>query len=122
MRLFKSFAYYVKLIQDTIIGVKYFMILLFIITLSFSTFFYLNNLNFVSAGNSDSYYEAFTGHSFIDSIISVYCLGFLGSFDSTLYEDGMFRYFVMGAFLVSSFLISVVFMNMLIAIMSDTFT
>jgi hypothetical protein len=52
----------------------------------------------------------------------MYCVGALGDFDTTVYETGVARYMAMLMFLLSTFLISVVFMNMLIAIMGETFS
>jgi hypothetical protein len=48
-------------------------------------------------------------------------MGALGDFDSTVYRMGYDRYFAVGMFLLATFIISVVFMNMLIAIMGETF-
>jgi hypothetical protein len=48
-------------------------------------------------------------------------MGALGDFESAIYETGWDRYFAIGMFLLATFFICVVFMNMLIAIMSETF-
>ena len=48
-------------------------------------------------------------------------MGALGDFDSAIYRVGYDKYFAIGMFLLATFIISVVFMNMLIAIMGDTF-
>ena len=48
-------------------------------------------------------------------------MGALGDFDSGIYRVGYDRYFAMLMFLLATFIICVVFMNMLIAIMGDTF-
>lgn len=48
-------------------------------------------------------------------------MGALGDFDSTRYRVGYDKYFAMFMFLLATFIISVVFMNMLIAIMGETF-
>lgn len=57
----------------------------------------------------------------IDSVVSVYMLGALGDFDTGRYKHGNAKYFVMFMFVLATFVVSVVFMNMLIAIMGDTF-
>jgi len=49
-------------------------------------------------------------------------LGALGDFDSGRYKNGNDRYNALGMFLLATFIISVVFMNMLIAIMGETFS
>ena len=48
-------------------------------------------------------------------------LGALGSFNSAIYKEGPGRHRVTVMFVVATFFIQVVFMNMLIAIMGDTF-
>lgn len=56
-----------------------------------------------------------------DVLVSVYMLGALGDFDWSIYAKGPGRYRVTFMFIVATFFIQVVFMNMLIAIMGDTF-
>ena len=48
-------------------------------------------------------------------------LGALGDFDTMRYRNGYDKYAAMIMFLLATFIICVVFMNMLIAIMGDTF-
>lgn len=48
-------------------------------------------------------------------------LGALGDFDTSRYKNGNGKYYVMAMFLAATFVVSVIFMNMLIAIMGDTF-
>ena len=126
MRLFSSLAYYVKLIQQTISDSLQFMLMVLIIILSFANFFFVIDRNLVLnfAGDrkdSRSYYDTYTESPIRDVIISVYMLGALGDFDSTVYRKGYDRYFAVLMFLLATFIISVVFMNMLIAIMGETF-
>jgi hypothetical protein len=61
------------------------------------------------------------GHDVVDVLISVYMMGALGDFDSEIYRAGWDRYAAMAMFLLATFFICVVFMNMLIAIMGETF-
>lgn len=61
------------------------------------------------------------GNQVIDVIISVYMLGALGDFDSDAYKNGTDRYVAMIMFVMATFIVQVVFMNMLIAIMGETF-
>ena len=53
--------------------------------------------------------------------MSVYMFGALGQFSQTTYLAGYEKYSASAMFVLGTFLVSVVFMNMLIAIMSDTF-
>jgi hypothetical protein len=48
-------------------------------------------------------------------------MGALGDFDSEAYRIGYDKNFAMVMFLLATFIICVVFMNMLIAIMGETF-
>jgi hypothetical protein len=48
-------------------------------------------------------------------------LGALGDFDNEAYAQGPDAKAAMGMFLLATFIIAVVFMNMLIAIMGETF-
>lgn len=125
MRLFSALAYYVKLIQQTISDSLYFMLMVFLIILSFANFFYVIDRN-IKGTVDGRYYDQYTSvgdvdNSIIDVIISVYMMGALGDFDSARYRVGYDRYFAMAMFLLATFIICVVFMNMLIAIMGETF-
>lgn len=53
--------------------------------------------------------------------MSVYNFGALGNIDTDPYLKGTESTSMMAMFLLSTFLVAVVFMNMLIAIMSNTF-
>lgn len=121
MRLFPAYAYYVKLIMQTIIDAKEFSVMVFIIIISFSTFFYIINTTQVEA-EDDEYIPEITGAGkFLDGLISIYLLGAMGDFDSGMYQVGYNKYMAIGMFLLATFIIQAVFMNMLIAIMGETF-
>ena len=61
------------------------------------------------------------GNIWIDSVLSVYLLGALGDFDVTQYQVGYDKYYALFMFFFATAIITVVFMNMLIAIMGETF-
>jgi hypothetical protein len=48
-------------------------------------------------------------------------IGALGNFTTDRFRVGGIKFFAMGMFMLATFVVSVVFMNMLIAIMGDTF-
>jgi hypothetical protein len=111
-----------------------FMVMVFIIVMAFSTFLYVaNNGLLLSESNDyftgkkevtpevDTYFDIYFHNGIADVLVSVYQLGALGAFDSGLYTKGPGRYRAMFMFVVATFFIQVVFMNMLIAIMGDTF-
>jgi hypothetical protein len=104
-----------------------FMLMVFLIICSFANFYYVVDRNMKTTGQG-RYYDQYTSdpengidHSIVDVIISIYMMGALGDFDSTIYRVGYDRYFAFAMFVLATFIISVVFMNMLIAIMGDTF-
>ena len=123
MRLFPSLAYYVNLIKQTIADIKNFLLMCLIILCAFANFFYVLDLNFSSEkGESDtSYFDTYYGFKPLDSILSIYEMGVLGNYDVTLYRKGYDKNCANAMFFFATFMITVVFMNMLIAIMGDTF-
>jgi hypothetical protein len=68
-----------------------------------------------------SYFFPYFNNMVTDVIVSTYMLGALGDFDITVFNDGPDKYIALSMFLLATFIISVVFMNMLIAIMGETF-
>jgi len=58
MRLFGQLAYYVKLIQDTIVEMSNFLIMVTIVVLAFANYFYIVNLNLPPG---KTYYKSFYG-------------------------------------------------------------
>ena len=120
MRLFESTAYYVKLIQQTIADCMTFMLMVLIIILAFANFFLIINLNMAGREDEQVYVNTYLGNDFIDSVISSYFMG-LGEFAYDGYSSGPNKYSAWFMFLLATFLTCVVFMNMLIAIMGETF-
>jgi len=98
------------------------MIMVAIIIFAFGNYFFVinNNLKF-GDDPEQTYYDSYYGNSVGDVLVSVYLLGALGDFDSGLYSEGPDKYAAMTMFLLALFIIAVVFMNMLIAIMGETF-
>ena len=92
-----------------------------IIMIAFSNFFSLLNQNMT---DDDAYIDSFTGVLPIDSFIATYFIT-LGEFQYDNYSKGVEiqeKYIVWFMFFLGSFLCCVVFMNMLIAIMGETFS
>jgi len=98
-----------------------FMLMVAIIIFSFANFYYIINENLRDSEDEVRYYSDYTGHRIVDVLISVYMMGALGDFENTIYRNGYDTYWAMGMFNMATFIISVVFMNMLIAIMGETF-
>jgi len=94
MRLWKTTAYFIKLIIHTVKDIKYFIYLVIIVIFAFANVFYMLNLNTTSnpayraeqehsgeAEQPDFWYVLnYTGNSMVDPLISMYllCLGNMG--------------------------------------------
>ena len=99
------------------------MLMVFIILFAFGNFYYVLNLNI--ANNTEGfepYVESYTGIAYLDGLICAYLIS-LGEFNFSPFKNGKDgnRYFLWIMFLLGSFINCVVFMNMLIAIMGETF-
>lgn len=90
-----------------------------IILISFGSFLYVSNRILDDTKNSQL--GEYFGNEVVDSVVSVYMLGALGDFDTGRYKHGNGKHIVMFMFILATFVVSVIFMNMLIAIMGDTF-
>lgn len=119
MRLFKNTAHFITLIQRTITDTQIFMLMLIIIMCSFGNLFFVINNN---TKNDESYHYVndYLGINVLDAMIAMYMIS-LGDFDYDGYSKGHDKYVAWFFFLIGTFLITIVFMNMLIAIMGDTF-
>ena len=118
-RLFSSYAYYVRLIMRTIWDSRRFMILVLVILTSFGNFIYVADVNNYKTGVD--YAGTYFKIPFLDAIISVYDFGALGDINEGPYLLGYESKSMMFMFVLATFVIAVVFMNMLIAIMANTF-
>jgi len=124
MRLFAPTAHFITLIFQTIADVKIFTLMLVIILFAFANFFYIIDQNAVlaiSRGEIEApYVDTFFGNTYMDSVLSMYLLG-MGEFGLDAYKEGPNSKMALTFFILGTFLVLVVFMNMLIAIMGDTF-
>ena len=109
--------------------VRVFLIMLTIIILAFANFFYILNANTPANEQNEkqlqedgdfSYLEAHTGNGIFDAIIGVFLIS-LGEFNFSGYAKGPDRMICWAFFLLAIYLLLLVFMNMLIAIMGETF-
>lgn len=119
MRLFKSTAHFLTLITRTIGDTKIFMLMLVIIQCAFANLFFVINNN-TTSDDSYHYVNEYLGIPILDSLIAMYMVA-LGDFDYGGYSKGPDKYIAWIFFIAGTFLITIVFMNMLIAIMGDTF-
>lgn len=119
MRLFRSSGYYITLILQTINDIKIFMGLVGLILIAFANVFFLLQMN-VKPGEEDIV-TAYTTQKMIDSFIAMYMMALgdfnYGGFTTYAYSGEVWAFFIFGTFICL-----IVFMNMLIAIMGNTFS
>jgi len=118
-RLFPSYAYYVRLIIKTIYDFSKFMTLVLVILISFGNFVYVADETM--SGTKHSYAVEFFGIKTLDAVVSLYMMGALQNFSVDQYSVGYEKQSMMTVWILATFIVSVIFMNMLIAIMSNTF-
>lgn len=120
MRLFRSSGYYITLILQTINDIKIFLAMVALILTAFANVFFLLQLNVPAKDADNPILSSYYGSSVIDSFIGMYVMA-LGDFNyggfAASANDGVAWIF----FLLGTFICLVVFMNMLIAIMGNTF-
>lgn len=122
-RLFTTYAKYIKLIIQTITDMRYFFAMVLVIMVAFGNFMFVAN-NTLEENPDETYIQRdYVPKLFdlVNSILSVYMFGALGQFSQQTYIVGYEKYSASAMFILGTFMVSVVFMNMLIAIMSDTF-
>lgn len=117
MRLYKNTAYYVKLIGKTLSDIGIFAMLCLVIIFAFANLFYMLN---IGSTDDDSALISYTGIGGLDAVIAIYALS-LGDFQYDGFIKSKYDYLLWTSFLLCTFLMIVVFMNMIIAIMGNTF-
>jgi len=121
-RIFSSLAYYVKLILQTLIDSGAFMFMCLIVCIAFGVFF-IGADQALESATGHIYMAPFFGEVYLDAVVDVYIVGALGNLDDGRFRRGAkpLQRATMMMFLLSTFMTQVVFMNMLIAIMGDTY-
>lgn len=141
MRIFNETAHFVTLIGKTLSDIKVFCLMLTIILFAFSNFFFTINNNTShneTYANSDRFKDRFKDdlqdsekgeftylqrlyyNCYINSILNVYLL-MLGEFYFEDFSKGPNDEFAWIGFILATFIVLIVFMNLLIAIMGETF-
>lgn len=121
MRLFSETAYFIKLITSTIFDLRYFINIIAIIMAAFITIFYVFSCNLTDEERAkDPYLQNYTGIRFVDAMITVYFIT-VGEFYYDNYSKGPNWMLIWPMFIACNFLMAIVFMNMLIAMMAETF-
>lgn len=115
LRLFDETAFYVSLVLQTLFDVGYFGVIFFLVLAYFGIALYMTQLN---AGEENLTVNAVFGNFFIDSLLNEYLL-ILGEFYMDGFEKEPAILYLL--FVATTFISQIVFFNMLIAIMGDTF-
>ena len=122
MRLFDQFAFYNKLIDQTFSDIKRFFAIYILIIVAFANLIYIINIKRIK-GRDERIYDKYTDNDVVNSFINLYMIG-LGEFSYDNYaetEKDHDRALIWITFLAATSIINIVFLNMVIAIMGDTF-
>jgi len=118
LRLFKPFSAFIRMISEIVYDIRIFAVMLAIVFIAFGNCIVILNRNRDPV--VDPLFQSYLGINGVDSLINAYLLG-LGDFDYSNYGSGKNKYFIWIFFLAATFIVQLVFMNMLIAIMGDSF-
>ena len=118
LRLFEKTSFYVKLVELTLEGVGWFMILFLVALVGFGLPMSMLDMN---RGENAHLIAQIFGWWFIDALYNQYLLS-LGEFSSLSSAEGNPQaQLVLAFFITATFFSSVTMLNMLIAIMGDSF-
>ena len=115
MRLFSGTSFYIRLIMETISDIKYFLILFLFIMMCFGS-----TLLVMNQGRSSEIYSSKFNISFLDAILNQYVLT-IGDYDVEAFHEEGGDIILWCFFILTTFLTQITFLNVLIAIMGDTF-
>lgn len=120
MQIFPKLGHYVRFFSQVMSDTSNFLKLYLIMILSFASVFYLLD------SESTVLVTEITGVKIVDSVFSVYLLGALEKFDiddfHSTNEMQMTKFLIFGMFFLSTFLLTVIMLNMIIAILFKTFS
>jgi len=116
LRVFEDYAIFIRMIIDMISApeMKQFWLMLFVCLEGFALIIIVLNFN---RGEDDQIYDGFLGVSFVDAFLQAWLLG-LGEFGYDNYSavNAPTTWFF---FVMATIIVQLVFMNLLVAIMSD---
>lgn len=118
LRLFEPTSFLYKLIQSTLTEIWSFMIIFICALASFGCAMYMLQLNNKKEG--ESVMPNVFGHFLFDSLWNQYMLS-LGEFGMDGFDDHPQMLLCYLIFIAATFLTQITFLNMLVALMSDTF-
>jgi len=119
MRLFKPFSAFIRMITEIIKDIQVFLIMLIIALSAFANIIFLLNINRMEQGG-DPLYESLIGIAPLDAMIHAYLMG-LGDFNRDTYSSENAKV-VWIMFILATIIVALIFMNLLIAIMGESFS
>ncbi len=125
MRLFKSFSAFIRMITEIFKDIKVFLVMLLIALGAFTNVIFVLNLNRKESACADNpdcgpIYEPLVGFGPVDALIHAYLTG-LGDFNKDSYSaDDATVVWVM--FILATIIVQLIFLNLLIAIMGESFS
>jgi hypothetical protein len=117
MRIFMPFAAFIRTVQEIITRIAVFTIMLMMVLFGFANCVVVLQLN--RDEETDPVFDAFTEVPLFDSFIHAYLTG-LGDFNKDAYSEHNSKT-VWVFFLIATVIVQLVFMNLLIALMSDAY-
>ena len=122
LRVFEKTTLYIRLIKDTIIDMGWFLLLYILIVVMFASMILMINASKMKNSLTTMYEDEISEYSIINALIHQY-LASLGDFSLDDYSksadpDGGIDWTV---FLCGTFFVNIVLVNMLIALMGDTY-
>ena len=118
LRIYGPTAFYMRLLSETFDDVKSFFVMFLVIITAFANIMYILNSQRVHDDEGELYADNVKS-GFLNSWIATYTLGF-GEFDTEGY-GGTNVNLIWFVWFLGTFMISVTFLNMLIAIMTNTY-
>ena len=120
MRLFTETAFFINLLNKTLSGIKAFSVMMIILVMCIANVMYILNLEDQSTVNEEaSLYSLHLPYDFANAVIFAYNLA-IGEYDSDNFK-GEHQNLLWIIYAAATFMLQITFLNMLIAIMSNTF-
>ena len=120
LRLFEPTSFYYKLVKSTFLDIKEFMILFSVALCMIGSAMYILEMDSEKSDDHEII-ESFTGFFLLDSMYNQYVLS-LGPAPDEFFKVHKTAVLLNLFFIFSSFFLTIVFLNMLIAIMGNTFS
>ena len=121
LRLFDSTAAFIRMLREIVLDIEPFLVFLLVCIAMFSnTFLIFDQSRRLQGRYDERIIEEVFGIPWIDAFVRSYLVG-LGEFGMDNYSSGEGGALVWIFFLLATFITQLLFMNLLIAIMGDTF-